>query len=231
MVMPVANEEETIRDILNRILELEIDLKITPVIDDYSVDDTQKIIQSFEKKYPKQVKLLYAENSTCPVDAYLFGFKNALDEGVEYIIEMDAGNSHRPEKIPDFVDKLEEGYNCVFGTRFLEDGGFKDQPYYRVFLSWFGTKVANVYLGTNLTDMTSGFEAFKAEVLEELDFDMFLSSGHSYQTEMRYYCKDFNTTETPILYTGSESSFSSDSLIEAFTILFQLKKNYKKVKS
>ena len=78
--------------------------------------------------------------------------------------------------------------------------------------------------------MTSGFEAFQSEVLKSLDLDAFLSTGHMYQTEMRYYWRDLNTIEVPIHYTGSTSSLKLKSVTEALRILFQLKDNEKRVK-
>ena len=119
--MPVGNEEETIANTLARILELEIeDLLVTPVIDDYSQDNTRKIIEDFEKRYPGKIKLLYNKNAMGTIPAYFYGFRYALKNGAKYIIEMDAGNSHMPEQIPGFIEKLEEGYDCVFGSRFIK---------------------------------------------------------------------------------------------------------------
>ena len=72
--------------------------------------------------------------------------------------------------------------------------------------------------------MTSGFEAFQRPILEALDLDAFLSTGHMYQTEMRFYCRNLRTIEVPIHYIGSESSLKFKSVKEALHILFQLKK-------
>ena len=225
--MPVGNEEETIADTLTRILKLEIkEIFITPVIDDYSRDNTRRIIENFEKKHLEKLKLLYNKDKIGTVPAYFYGFKYALKNNAKYIIEMDAGNSHMPEQIPFFIKKLEEGYDCVFGSRFIKGGKFINHPFYRIFISWIGTEVANLYLNTNLKDMTSGFEAFRAEVLEQLNFDSFISTGHFYQTEMRYYCREFNITEAPILYRGSKSRISYNSLLNAIKELLKIKRNY-----
>ena len=62
-----------------------------------------------------------------------------------------------------------------------------------------------------------------------MDLDKFLSRGHMYQTEMRYYCRNYHTVEVPIHYVGSESSFRMKSVTEALRILFKLKKNEKNV--
>ena len=77
--------------------------------------------------------------------------------------------------------------------------------------------------------MTSGFEAFKAEVLDKFDFDKFLSKGHMYQTEMRFYCRNYNTIEVPIHYTAGKSSLKLKSVTGALSILFKLKKNEKNI--
>ncbi len=229
IVMPVANESETMGRVLDKVLSLPYDnLSIYPVVDDYSKDNTADIIRSYE--HTGRVKCIYFKESTGVISCYLEGFKRALADGAERVIEMDGGGSHKPEEIDQFIDKLDEGYDCVWGSRFVSGGGIANQPLYRRFLSSGGTYLANFVLGTKLKDMTSGFEAFQAEVLKSLDLDAFLSTGHMYQTEMRYYCRDLNTIEVPIHYTGSTSSLKLKSVTEALRILFQLKDNEKRVK-
>lgn len=229
IVMPVANESETMGEVLDKVLALPYDnLSIYPVVDDYSKDNTADIIRSYE--HTGRVKCIYFKESTGVISCYLEGFKRALADGAERVIEMDGGGSHKPEEIGQFIDKLDEGYDCVWGSRFVTGGGIANQPLYRRFLSSGGTYLANFVLGTRLKDMTSGFEAFQAHVLNNLDLDAFLSTGHMYQTEMRYYCRDLNTIEVPIHYTGSTSSLKMKSVTEALRILFQLKDNEKRVK-
>ena len=226
--MPVANEEATMGELLNRVLGLNYDnLFIYPVVDDYSKDGTADIIRSYEKT--GKVKCIYYPESTGVISCYLEGFKRALEDGAEQIIEMDGGGSHKPEEIWQFIDKLDEGYDCVWGSRFIEGGGIANQPLYRRILSGGGTTLSNIVLGTKLKDMTSGFEAFKAEILKSMDLDAFLSTGHMYQTEMRFYCRNMKTVEVPIHYTGSTSSLKLKSVTEAIKILFMLKKNEKRV--
>lgn len=106
----------------------------------------------------------------------------------------------------------------------------REQPLYRRILSQGGTFLANFVLGTRLRDMTSGFEGFQREILEELNLDGFLSQGHMYQTEMRYYCRKYRTVEVPIHYVGTASSLRTSSVTEALRILFQLKKHEKTVR-
>lgn len=225
IVMPVANEEATMGQILDEILSLPYDnLYIYPVIDSYSRDRTEAIIREKEK-FSEKVKCIFHEKSDGVVSCYLEGFRRALADGAEQILEMDGGGSHLPSEIPGFLEMLDKGYECVWGSRFMEGGSMKEQPLYRRFLSQGGTILANLVLGTRLKDMTSGFEGFQRKVLESMDLNAFLSKGHMYQTEMRYYCRNRHTIEVPIHYVGTASSLKTTSVTEALRLLFQLKKN------
>lgn len=225
IVMPVANEEDNMERIITEILSLPYDnLYIYPVVDSYSRDNTEKIIREYEQKTDK-VKCIFYKESRGVVSCYLEGFRRALDDNAARIIEMDGGGSHKPSELPRFIEKLDEGYECVWGSRFIKGGGLFNDPWYRRVLSWGGTFLANAVLGTRLNDMTSGYEAFQRKVLCEMNLDKFLSQGHMYQTEMRYYCRKRNAIEVPIHYYGGESSLKWGSIREAFQILFQLKRN------
>jgi glycosyltransferase involved in cell wall biosynthesis len=228
IVMPVANEQETMKDIIEEVLALPYDnLHLYPVIDYYSKDKTEEIIRSYENT--GRVKCIFYKESTGVISCYMEGYRQAIRDGAEFVIEMDGGGSHKPSEIPQFIQKLEEGYDCVWGSRFIKGGGLDNDPLYRRILSGGGTFLSNIVLGTTLKDMTSGFEAFKREILEKFDFDAFLSTGHMYQTEMRFYCRNYNTVEVPIHYTAGKSSLKLKSVTEALSILFKLKKNEKNV--
>ena len=228
IVMPVANEEETMASVIEEILALNYEnLYLYPVIDSYSKDNTEVIIRRYERT--NRAKCIFYKESTGVISCYLEGFRQALRDGAELIIEMDGGGSHAPSEIPQFIEKLNEGYDCVWGSRFVDGGDISNHPLYRRLLSSGGTILANLVLGTKLKDMTSGFEGFTREVLEKFDFTKFLSTGHMYQTEMRYYCRKYNTIEVPIHYIGGTSSLKLKSVFEAISILFKLKKNEKKV--
>ncbi len=229
VVMPAANEEKTIMSTIEAVMGYhERPLHLYIVMDDYSKDATEDIIREAMKTYDRLHLVFYKESkgvATC----YLYGFQVAIDEGADFIIEMDAGGSHNVEDIPKFLAKLDEGYSCVWGSRFIKGGGVKDLPMYRLFLSQGGTILSNIVLGTKLRDMTSGFEAFRAEVLKKMNLDKFLSRGHMYQTEMRYYCRKEKAIEVPIVYIGSDTVLKFKSVTEALKILFRLKKYEKEV--
>lgn len=228
IVMPVANEEETMASVIESILALPYDnLYLYPVIDNYSKDRTEEIIRSYEST--GKVKCVFYENSTGVISCYLEGYRQALNDGAECVIEMDGGGSHKPEEIPQFIEKLEMGYDCVWGSRFTKGGDISNHPLYRRILSSGGTILSNIVLGTKLKDMTSGFEGFQSYVLKSMNLDKFLSTGHMYQTEMRFYCRNLRCVEVPIHYVGGSSSLKFKAVKEALKILFMLRKHEKEV--
>lgn len=225
IVMPVANEADTMEQLLDELLALPYDnLSVYPVVDAYSKDDTEEIIRKKEKETGR-VKCIFYKESKGVITCYLEGFRQALKDGAEWIIEMDGGMSHLPKELPQFIEKLEEGYDCVWGSRFMKGGEISHLPFYRRVLSQGGTILSNLVLGTKLKDMTSGYEAFTREIMEQMNLDKILSRGHMYQTEMRYYCRNLHTVEVPIHYVGGTSSLKASSVTEALKLLFQLKKN------
>ena len=226
--MPVANEEQSMASVIEQILALPYDnLHLYPIIDNYSKDRTEEIIRSYE--HTGRVKCVFYKESRGVISCYMEGYRVALADGAERVIEMDGGGSHQPSEIPQYIEKLDEGYECVWGSRFIKGAGLENDPLYRKILSRGGTWLSNLVLGTKLKDMTSGFEAFQREVLEQFNFDNFLSTGHMYQTEMRFYCRNRKAIEVPIHYKAGKSSLKMKSVTEALSILFKLKKNEAKV--
>lgn len=226
VVMPVANEESTIASILDRILSLSYDnLYVYLILDKHSFDRTESIVDNYELNTNHRVHKVFYDDSTGIASCILKGYETALIDNADYIIEMDAGGSHSPEELPKFIELLDKGYDCVWGSRFIDGGMDENMPWYRRLLSRGGTILANLVLRTNLKDMTSGFEAYQANVLQQFDFSKFLSKGHMYNTEMRYYCRNFKYIEIPIHYVGSSSALKIRTVIRAFRILFKLKAN------
>ncbi len=225
IVMPVANEAETMEQVIDEIFSLPYEnLYYYPVIDDFSKDDTEKIIRRKAENNPK-IKLIYYKESRGVISCYLEGYRQALEDGADRIIEMDGGMSHDPRQIPQFIEKLDRGYDCVWGSRFTKGGGVSDLPFYRRLLSGGGTFLSNLVLGTRLKDMTSGYEAFQRHVLESINLDKIMSTGHMYQTEMRFYCRNLNCVEVPIHYVGSSTGLKASTVLEALSILFKLKEH------
>ncbi len=206
IVTPLANESETLKSFYNEIIkyispfEDRLRIKLFFIVDNASKDNTREIVESIQKQDPR-VRLVWAPQNRCVVDAYLVGFSAALSDNSDYILEMDGGGTHLPSEIPLFINKILDGYDCVFGSRFI-NGAEIHAGLKRHFFSKGGTLVANTLLGTRTSDTTSGFEAFKADILKHIISRKLISTGHFFQTEIRFRARIYNFAEVPIHYTN-----------------------------
>lgn len=191
------------------------------VLDRVSRDGTLDLLRELEASAP-QLRVVWAPENRCVVDAYLRGYREALDAGCDWVLEIDAGYSHQPSDIPAFFEKMSEGYDCVFGTRFGRGGRITDSSLKREAISRGGTLLTNLLLGTRLSDMTSGFELFSRPVLEEILRRGVNSRGHFFQTEIKAYCHGLRLAEVPIHYRAASDSVNNNVLKDAFVNLWRL---------
>jgi dolichol-phosphate mannosyltransferase len=144
----------------------------------------------------------------------------ALSNKHEIIIEMDAGLSHDPRAIPMFLRVLNEGNECVFGSRFINGGSIQASSFKRTFLSKSGTLISNALLGSHMYDMTSGFQGFHASVVRQFTAYQLKSTAHFYQTELRYLLRGKRYAEVPIHYRAPSPSVSSKAIKNSIEVLF-----------
>jgi dolichol-phosphate mannosyltransferase len=217
VIVPMANEEEDF-SVFTEALSSSLDRlgsgKVYMVVDKVSVDRTFDLCKELAAKDPR-FEVVWAEDDKNVVDAYMNGYRAAANNGHEVIIEMDAGMSHDPRALPMFLRVLNEGNECAFGSRFINGGSIYNTNRSRTFLSKFGTLVANILLGTKLYDMTSGYQGFHLNVVKQfLDYPL-RSTGHFYQTELRYLLRFKRFAEIPIHYRVPSPSISSSSINNA----------------
>lgn len=224
IIVPAANEEDTIKDFCRELLTygkvITASVTIYFVIDTVSTDNTLQIIKKISSKHP-EIKVLYAPENKCLADAYVCGYKEAIKNKFDYIIEMDCGFSHLPSELHQFTDALDKGYDCVFGIRPLWSFSYP-APLKRRIYSLGGTLLANTLLGTKLQDMTSGYEAFTLNAAKKIFRTKLKSTGHFFQTEVRYRARKMNYFQTPIHYSFPSPRVKTDSLVNSFETLFHL---------
>jgi dolichol-phosphate mannosyltransferase len=150
------------------------------------------------------------------------GYREALSAGSDWILEIDAGFSHQPEEIGRFFQEMQQGYDCVFGSRFMKGGAMSDISPIRYIVSRGGTLLANFLIGTRLKDMTSGFELFSRAALEMVLRRGIQSRAHFFQTEIKVYCRSLRVVEVPIHYRSPSPRLSSSALMDSFRQLWRL---------
>ena len=221
VVVPLANEESTLEEFLARLLvQLTGDDRVFCVVDRVSRDRTREMVQAWEKR-SSQVALVWAPENRCVVDAYLRGYREALNAGARWVLEMDGGLSHLPEEVPLFLRGMAEGYDYVGGCRFIQGGGYTG-PRSRYLISRGGGFLANLLLGTRMCDMTSGFECFRREALQAVLAHGIRSRAHFFQTEIKFLMHHWRWKEVPIHYRNPSNSVGGKSLRDAFRNLWAL---------
>ena len=223
VVIPLANEEDTFDKFTSRLIETldSIIQKSTVymVIDNVSKDNTLQLCKELSARDSRFVTVWAPENRNV-VDAYIRGYKEALKGNFDYIIEMDGGLSHDPHALPMFIRNLNEGHNCVYGSRFINGGSIFDSNWKRSVLSRGGTILSNLLLGTGMKDMTSGYMGFHAEVARKFVEYGLLSKAHFYQTEVRYLLSKERSIEVPIHYMAPSPRVSDKAIKNSFSVLF-----------
>ncbi len=222
--IPVANESETIKefclDLIKNIKLFKINAVVFIVIDNASKDGTKKILEKIVKKN-NLIKLIYEPKNRNVVDAYVRGYREAIKNNCDFIIEMDSGFSHLPSELHKFIKGYEEGYDCVFGIRPLLSINY-NAPLKRRLFSLGGTILSNLLLGTHYKDMTSGYEGFKKDVLVKILKEPLRSTGHFSQTEIKYRARNFKYKEVKITYRFPTPRVKMSSVYNSFSTLFYL---------
>ena len=222
VVVPMANEELEFKKFvgaLQNTLEQLNSGTVYFIIDHSSKDSTLELCETLSKN-DKRFITVWAPQSRNVVDAYLTGYKVALQNKHEFIIEMDAGLSHDPSALPMFLRVLHEGNECAFGSRFINGGSIFDSNWKRTFLSKLGTYLSNTLLGTNLYDATSGYQGFHYSIVEKFTAYSLVSKAHFYQTELRFLLRKSRFIEVPIHYRAPSPSVSKKAIYNSIHTLF-----------
>ena len=224
IVCPMANEGEKAVAFVDAVLaqcQQFRERTFLVILDRANKDNTLDLMNGHAKTTP-DLKVIWAPENRGPVDAYVRGYREALALNPDWVLEIDAGFSHQPEDIPVLFKKMQEGYDCVFGSRFVQGGSISDSSKKRYWISWGGTFLTNLVLGTKLRDMTSGFQLFTREALQQIVDRGIQSRGPFFQTEMKTYARRMKITEAPIQYRAASHNVGGKHIKDAFKNLWRL---------
>jgi dolichol-phosphate mannosyltransferase len=224
VVCPMANEGEDSIKFVDAVLAhcgQFRSKKFLAILDNATKDNTRELLEAHAKATP-ELTVIWAPENRSVVDAYLRGYREALALEADWILEIDAGFSHQPSDIPLLFQKMAEGYDCVFGSRFCAGGSIRDSSPLRYWLSYGGTKLTNLLLGTHLHDMTSGFELFRRQALQTVLRRGIQSRGPFFQTEIKTYCRHLLIAEVPIQYRAASHAIGAAAVKDAFRHLWRL---------
>ena len=203
--LPTYNERENLEAMVRALGDKDVRVL---VIDDNSPDGTGEIADSLARELD-YVGVLHRERKEGLGPAYLAGFRRALADGAELILEMDCDFSHDPSDVPRLVAATEDA-DVVLGSRYVPGGGVRNWGLLRRFVSAGGSWYARVLLGVKVRDLTGGFKCYRREVLERIDLDAIDSKGYAFQIETTYRAlrAGFRVVEVPITFVDREAGGS-----------------------
>jgi len=225
IILPTYNERENLKSLVPKIFEVfernKLDGDVL-VVDDSSPDGTVPLIKEFSKKYP--IKIIEREKKSGLGSAYILGFKKSLEDKKDIIFEMDSDLSHDPEYIPDFIKKINSGFDVVIGER----GQVEGWGWYRKLVSWGGNFIGRNIAGVKIKDLTTGYRAYKRNLLESILLNKINSNGYAFQLEMlgRASEKDFKIGSVPIIFHDrlrGQSKLSKWDMLEFFILAIKIR--------
>lgn len=218
IVCPMANERATAAAFVRRVLEesARFDaVRMFVILDRISTDGTRELLEILALSEPR-LTIVWAPENRGVVDAYLRGYREALSTGMPWILEIDGGFSHDPADIAQFLPRMREGWDCIYGSRFCPGGRITESGFARRVVSWGGTKLTNLLIGTHLADMTSGYQMFRREALARILETGIRSRGPFFQTEMKIYSRRMRVVEVPIHYRAASHPVGRTALADSF---------------
>ncbi len=212
---------------LRKVFSLDFSFHVL-IVDDGSPDGTADIVKNLQKEFHDK---LFIEERTGKLGlgtAYIHGFNWALQRHYEYIFEMDADFSHRPEDLIRLREACIKNADVAVGSRYIKGGKVENWPLGRIMMSYFASVYVRFVLWINIRDTTAGFKCYRRRVLQAIDFDKIKFMGYAFQIEMKYTASQlgFKVVEVPITFkdrTEGTSKMSMGIFKEAFWGVLQMK--------
>ena len=230
IIIPTYNERENIENIIRAVFALEHEFHII-VIEDGSPDGTASIVKRLQTEFPESLFMIERRGKLGLGTAYIAGFKWALQQGYEYIFEMDADFSHNPNDLPRLYHACHNnGADVAIGSRYITGVNVVNWPMGRVLMSYFASKYVRLITRIPVCDTTAGFVCYRRQVLQTIDLDHIRFKGYAFQIEMKFtaYKCGFHIQEVPVIFINRElgtSKMSGGIFGEAMFGVIRLKWN------
>jgi dolichol-phosphate mannosyltransferase len=216
--LPTYNERDNVESMVRALGDVLPAGAGVLVIDDASPDGTGAVADSLAAELP-YVDVLHRTRKDGLGPAYLDGFRRALADGAELVLEMDCDFSHDPADVPRLIAAAKEA-DVVLGSRYVPGGRIDNWGPLRRAISVAGSVYARLVLGVDVHDLTGGFKCYRRAVLERIDLHAIRSRGYAFQIETTYRAvrAGFRVVEIPISFADREvggSKMSKSIVLEA----------------
>ena len=238
VIIPTYNEKENVSEIIGKTMGYETGYHIL-IVDDGSPDGTADVVKGLQSTYEGRLHIIEREGKLGLGTAYITGFKWALEQGYEYIFEMDCDFSHNPDDLDNLLKAVKAGAQLSIGSRYMNNSvNVVNWPMGRVLMSFFASKYVKMITGMPIFDATAGFICYHRSVLETINLDKIKFVGYAFQIEMKFtaWKFGFDIKEVPVVFTDrlkGQSKMSMGIFKEALFGVMHLKwkslfKNYKR---
>jgi len=236
VVIPTYNEADNLPAMFGELMALGMPQLQLLVVDDNSPDGTGRIADELAARHPEQLHVIHRTGKLGLGTAYVQGFRYALEQGADLVVQMDADFSHSPTYIPQFLAATE---NCdvVVGSRYVAGGQLDERwGWGRYLLSWWANSIYTRFiLGLKVRDATAGFKCWRRSTLEGIGLDRVRSNGYVFQVEMAYLTEKlgFRFLELPIYFEDrriGRSKMTVPVKIEAAMRTWQIRWRHRKVR-
>ena len=232
IITPTYNERENLPELAAGIFAVLPEANLL-VVDDASPDGTGDVADQMASA-DARVHVMHRAGKQGLGTAYLAGFAWAIEHGYDYILQMDADLSHDPRYLPDFLRALDEGADLAIGSRNIPGGGVEGWGPVRHFISKGGSLYSRAILGLGVRDLTSGYKAFRRNLLQSIDLQDVSSRGYSFQIEVTYRAilRRFRVVEVPIIFVdrrAGQSKMSGSIFAEAVLMVWRLRWNKRRL--
>ena len=157
VIIPTYNEIENIEAIIRKVMHLDERFDVL-IIDDGSPDKTALKVKELQEEYPNELHLIERSGKLGLGTAYIHGFKWAIEQGYEFIYEMDADFSHNPEDLVRLYKAVKiDGFDVAVGSRYIKGVNVVNWPMGRVLMSYFAGVYVRFITGMKIMDPTAGF--------------------------------------------------------------------------
>ncbi|HVV16537.1 MAG TPA: polyprenol monophosphomannose synthase [Polyangia bacterium] len=226
IVIPTYNEREGLAAIVTAV-RAAVPAATVLVVDDSSPDGTGEIADRLAAA-DGHVRVKHRPTKEGLGPAYVDAFLQALSEGWEYIVQMDADFSHDPPDVPRLLAALDEGNDLAIGSRYVKGGGTVNWGLGRRAISRGGSLYARTVLAAPIRDLTGGFKAWRAAALRAVAPAEVRARGYGFQIEMTYRALKTGAriVELPIRFVDrrlGQSKMSGTIFAEALTIVWRLR--------
>jgi len=217
--LPTYDERDNLEPMLRALAAVLREGDRVLVVDDSSPDGTGELADRLAGELGF-VSVLHRERKEGLGPAYLAGFRRALADGAELILEMDCDFSHDPADVPRLIAAAENGADVVLGSRYVAGGRVGSWGALRRWISRGASLYTALFLQMGVKDPTGGFKCFRRHVLESLDLDAVTARGYAFQIELSYLAHraGFRIVEVPITFderTEGRSKMSRAIVLEA----------------